>query len=364
MDTTDPEIYFNQNGVCNHCVDFDQKHSDHIKKASSGDLNESLINSINKIKEDGKNKKYDCVIGLSGGVDSSYVALKVKELGLRPIAVHFDSGWNSEIAVKNIENIVKKLDIDLYTHVCDWNEMRDLQLSFFKASVPNCDIPTDHAFIAILYKIADTYNVKYIINGGNLATESILPKSWGHASIDLKHLNCIQRTFGSIKLRKYPKINMFRRYVIYPILKGIKEYRILNFLPYNKKEAKKIIQSSLGWRDYGGKHYESLFTRFFQSYYLPVKFGFDKRKAHLSSLILSNQISKDEALEELKTPPFDEESIEKDKVFISKKLGITLSEFENILNLPKKNHSDYKTSKVFDFYQKNIFKLILRKKSL
>lgn len=363
MDTTDPEIVFDENGVCSYCLDFQLKYADSLKNLSHQGLDASLLENIQRIKDAGKNNKYDCVIGLSGGVDSSYLALKVKELGLRPIAVHFDSGWNSEIAVRNIENIIKKLDIDLYTHVCDWNEMKDLQLSFFKAGVPNCDIPTDHAFIAVLYKIAAKYNIKYIINGGNLATESVLPKSWGHASIDLRHIKHIQKIFGSLKLKKYPQINLFMRYIFYPILKSIKEYRLLNFIHYDKKEAKKIIQSELSWQDYGGKHYESIFTKFFQSYYLVEKFGFDKRKAHLSSLILSNQISRDEALDELKINPFDAQTIDRDKLFLSKKMGIKLEEFEKILNAPKKNHTDYNTSYFFKFYKYKIFKKLIAKKN-
>lgn len=361
MDTTDPEISFDQQGVCNYCISFKERCLPFIDKAASGKAREYLEKKIEDIKLSGKGKAYDCIIGLSGGVDSSYVAYQVKKLGLNPLAVHFDSGWNSEIAVKNIENIVKKLNIDLFTHVCDWEEMKDLQLAFFKSSVPNCDIPTDHAFVAVLYNAALKHGIKYIISGSNLATESVLPTAWGHAAIDLKHLKDIQRKYGNLKLKKYPKIGFLKRYFYCSFIKGIKEFKILDFMEYNKNTAKKIIQDELDWKDYGGKHYESVFTKFFQSYYLPVKFGYDKRRAHLSSLVLSGQISREDALKEMKTLPYQEETLVRDKLFMAKKLGIGVDQLENIFNFPKKNHTDYKHSQLLKLLKNKKFKDWLKK---
>ena len=291
---------------------------------------------MKKLKLKGKGNQYNCLIGLSGGADSSFLAKKVVDLGLRPLAIHFDSGWNSEMSVNNIEVLVKKLNFDLKTIVCDWNEMRDLQVSFFKASVPNCDIPQDHAFYSILWKEATKHNIKYIISGHNMSTESILPVSWGYKSRDLRYLNDIQNKFGTKKLRNYPKLGFFNLYFYYPYVKKIKMVFPLDYMSYNKKEAISHLEKTIGWKQYGGKHHESIFTRFFQAYYLPKKFGFDKRKPHLSSLIVSNQISREEALSELKKDPYQDLNFEEDRAFVLKKLRLSESEFQKIMKLPKK----------------------------
>lgn len=349
MDTTDPQITFNGEGLCSHCQRYDGMVRDIVKKADSGERRSELQRIVNQIKASGRNNEYDCIMGLSGGVDSSYVAYTAKQLGLRPLAVHFDSGWNSELAVNNIENIVTKLSIDLHTHVVDWEEMRDLQLAFFKASVANCDIPTDHAFPAILYREAAKHGIKYILSGSNYATEFILPSAWGYQSGDLKHLKDIHRKYGKIKLRNYPTIGFLQQYLWYPYVRGIKTVKPLNFLPYNKAAAKKLIINELGWRDYGGKHYESVFTRFFQGYYLPVKFGYDKRLAHLSSLINAGQMTREEAVEELALPTYDRQLQENDKEFVAKKLGVGTHELEEIFQLPNKEYSDYASNaKLFE----------------
>lgn len=341
MDTSDPEIWFDEKGVCSHCHRFNTIAKPVLDKANSGERLKDLEVILSKIKEKGKNKQYDCLIGISGGVDSTYVAYKVKEFGLKPLAVHFDSGWNSELAVNNIENIVKKLNIDLYTHVVDWDEMKDLQLAFFKASVANCDIPTDHAFLAVLHKVAAKYDIKHVISGSNFATESILPKAWGYNAGDLRHLKSIHKRFGSFKLKRYPTLNFFARYFYYPFLKKIRIVELLNYLPYEKKAAKEIISKELEWRDYGGKHYESVFTRFFQAYYLPVKFGFDKRRAHLASLVVSGQMSRDEALAEMTLPADSQERLLSDKEFVAKKLGLNNEQFDNILASPIRTYKDF-----------------------
>lgn len=341
MDTSDPHISFDDQGLCSHCQQYDATARPVVEMAGTPEGNRALEATVDEIKAAGRGKEYDCVIGISGGVDSSYLAYQVKELGLRPLAIHCDTGWNSELAVNNIENIVKKLDIDLYTFVVDWNEMRDLQLAFFKASLANCDIPQDHAFLAVLHHLAASHGIKNIISGGNLATESILPSSWGYNAGDLKHLESVQSRFGTMKLRSYPKLSLFQRYFYYPFVKGIHTVRLLNYMPYNKKDAKQFIQSKLSWRDYGGKHYESIFTRFFQAYYLPQKFGFDKRRAHLSSLIVSNQMTKEEAMAEMELPPYPEKDLLDDKEFVAKKMGITVQSFDDIIAQPIRTYLDY-----------------------
>lgn len=341
MDTSDPDILFDDHGGCNHCCSYNILAKPIVDRADSGEAQADLERVVHRVKKSGRGKEYDCVIGLSGGVDSTYVALQVKELGLRPLAVHFDSGWNSELAVNNIENIVKRLDIDLVTYVCDWEEMRDLQLAFFKAGVANCDTPTDHAFLAVLYATAAGHNIKHIVTGTNLATEYILPKAWGYSPADVTHLRAIHKKFGRHPLVSYPTLGFFDRFFYFPIFKGIRIVRILNYMPYDKRRVKAIIQEKLGWRDYGGKHYESIFTRFFQAYYLPRKFGYDKRRAHLSSLIVSGQLARQDALEELMLPPDGPERLVDDKEFVAKKLGITVDEFDAIVAEAPHHYTEY-----------------------
>ena len=345
MDTTDPEIWFDENGVSSHALGYDKTMKPIVDAANSGARAADLEAIIAKIKREGEGKPYDCVIGVSGGVDSSFLILQAIKLGLRPLAVHFDSGWNSELAVNNIENIVTRLGLDLYTDVVDWREMKDLQLSFFKASVPNADIPTDHAFPAVAYRQAAKYGIKYILSGHNLATESILPQAWGYNAADARHLKAIQRRFGSVRLKTYPVLGIFKRYFWYGYIRPITTVQLLNYMPYIKADAKQQITEELGWRDYGGKHYESVFTRYFQGYYLPRKFGFDKRKAHLSSLILSDQLTREKAIDELEHPDYDEALARQDHEFIAKKLGLTTEQFDEIIARPPVDHLVYPNSK-------------------
>ncbi len=360
MDTTDVDIKFNIHGVCNHCCTFELQGKPLLERATSKAGRDILTKLVVEIKSSGMNRDYDCLIGVSGGVDSSYVAYQVKQLGLRPLAVHFDSGWNSELAVNNIENLVKRLGIDLFTYVVDWEEMRDLQLAFLKASVANCDTPTDHAFLAVLHRVAAQHGIKHIISGGNVATEFILPKSWGYNAGDLRHVLSIRKQFGTVKLKSYPQLGFWARYFYYPFVRGIKLTRILDYMPYTKAEAKRLIAAELGWRDYGGKHYESIFTRFFQAYYLPTKFGYDKRKAHLSSLIVSGQMTRDEALDELKNDPYPREKLLEDKFFIAKKIGVSVEEFDRILALPRRTHKDFASSE-FLFQSKDYLMRMYRR---
>lgn len=334
MDTTDPDIWFDENGVSSHALRFDAELANDVRAAQAGERLGELDELVAKIKKSGEGKPYDCVVGISGGVDSSYLAYQAVKLGLRPLAVHFDSGWNSELAVDNIHNLVTRLGLDLYTHVVDWREMKDLQLSFLKASVANADIPTDHAFGWVAYSQAKKYGIKYILSGSNFASESILPESWGYDAGDAKHLTAIQKRFGSVKLKTYPVMGPLKRYLWYPMVRRIHTAPLLNYMPYIDKDAKRIIAEELGWRDYGGKHYESVFTRYFQGYYLPRKFGFDKRLAHYSSLILSDQMTREEALALLETTNYPDDLRKQDHEFIAKKLGVSVDALEAIYATP------------------------------
>lgn len=334
MDTTDPNIEFDSEGLCSHCRFYDAHWRGIVDAATAGERLPELTSIVEQIQADGRKSEYDCIVGVSGGVDSSYVLLQAKELGLRPLAVHFDSGWNSELAVNNIENITSKLEFDLKTDVVNWQEMRDLQLAFFKAGVANCDIPTDHAFPAVALRNAAIYGAKYILSGSNIATESVLPTAWGHNAADLRYLKAIHREHGSVKLRTYPTLGLAKKALWYPYLRGVKTVKLLNYIPYVKSEAKSQIADQLGWRDYGGKHHESIFTRFFQGYYLPVRFGYDKRLAHLSSLILAGQLTREAALSELELPTYDTDLQAADLKFVAKKLGLSSAELVALIEAP------------------------------
>lgn len=339
MDTTDPEIDFDEHGVCNHCRNFDQNIKP-IWPSLEGDQIK-LDAMIETVKTYGQGKRYDCIIGLSGGVDSSYLAVKVAEWGLRPLVVHVDAGWNSELAVMNIEQICRRLGFDLVTHVVDWEEMRDMQVAFLRSNLANQDVPQDHAFFAALYGYAEKAGIKYVINGSNFATESILPATWGYDAMDATHVKSIHARFGSRSRGDFPIVSFFDLYVKYPFILKMEVLRPLNLLPYNTDEAIRILEKDYGWRYYGGKHYESRWTRFFQAYYLPYKFGYDKRKAHLSSLVVSGQMSRSDALEALRAPLYDPKLLVEDKIFIAKKLGLPISEFEALVDQPVHHFSEF-----------------------
>lgn len=344
MDTTDPLIEFDEDGVCNHCRKYQDYEKNQMLTGEEAKL--ALDNMVKQIKKDGEGQKYDCILGLSGGVDSSYLTYYAKEvLGLRLLVVHIDSGWNSELAVNNIENIVTKLDIDLHTLVLEWEELRDLQRAFFLSSVPNCDTPQDHAFISALYSEAHKFNIHHILNGGNMATESILPTYWGYDSSDSVHLRDIHKKFGEIKLKKYPFFTPFQKAIVYTRLYEMKVHRPLELIDYNKAKVKQFLKDELGWRDYGGKHYESRFTKFFQAHYLPEKFGFDKRLAHLSSLVVSGQMTREEAMKESESPLYDPVELAEDTEYIRKKVGFSVDEWESIMTAEPKTEKDYKTEK-------------------
>ena len=345
MDTSDPWISFDQNGLCNHCQTYDR----YAAKFGSVESQKPALNAmVAKLKANGQGKDYDCIMGLSGGVDSSYLAwFAVKKLGLRPLVVHVDAGWNSELAVNNIQNIVQRLNLDMHTLVINWEEIKDLQQAYFRAGIANLDVPQDHAFIASLYQEARKYGIKDILNGGNMQTESILPNAWGYDASDEVNLKDIHKKFGKKKLKNYPVINTFDRLVYYPFIQRMRTHRPLELIDYNKADAKKMLMEELGWRDYGGKHYESVFTKFFQAYYLPVKFGYDKRKAHLASLIVSGQMTKEEAKRELESPLYDPKELDEDKVFFTKKLGIPMEEFDAVIKAKPSFYSDFKNNEAF-----------------
>jgi N-acetyl sugar amidotransferase len=337
----DPNITFDKNGICNYYYEYLEVENKHVKKGIEG---KNALNSIlEKIKLNGKRKRYDSIIGLSGGIDSTYLALLAKKNKLRPLLVHFDYGWNSEMAIKNIENTTKILGFELYTYVMDWSEFKDLQRSYFYASVLDLDVPADHMIFGALFKTAKKFGIKYILSGNNIQTEYTLPKSWNYNKFDMVNLKNIYKKFGSGKgLKHLPSLGL-KEYMFYQLVLNIKLITILDLVDYNKDRIKKEIIEQLNWQDYGGKHHESVFTRFYQGYILPNKFFIDKRKAHLSNLIFSNQITKAEAEAELLKPTYDNRLQELDKEYVSKKLEFTNDQFEKILKQQNVEHSLYGT---------------------
>jgi N-acetyl sugar amidotransferase len=341
MDTSDSRISFNEYGVCDHVTDFYQNVLPKWHPDELGDAELQAI--IAKIKTDGYNREFDCILGLSGGVDSSYMLhLAVKEFGLRPLVFHVDGGWNSELAVHNIHVLVDKLGVDLFTEVINWEEMRDFQLSWFKAGVPHLDIPQDHAFIATLYKFADLHNIKYILNGGNISTECVRnPMEFFYYGTDMIHIRDIIRRFSTVKMKTYPFSSILRHKIYLRYIRRIKVVRPLNYRPYIKAEAVRLLESEYGWKPYPQKHFESRFTRFYESYWLPERFGFDTRRVQLSSLILTGQMARDEALKQLETPAYDPATIGQDFEYVATKLRISTDELNSYFTMPKKFYWDY-----------------------
>jgi N-acetyl sugar amidotransferase len=344
MDTTDPDIVFDDAGISNHYHEYQAM----IKRVllPEDQRSEALQKTIDTIKNEGKGKQYDCILGLSGGLDSSYVAYLAGEHGLRPLVVHFDNGWNSELAVKNIEKIIKKYNFDLYTIVVDWNEFKDIQRSYFKASVINIEAITDHAITATMFNLAYKNNIKYVMSGSNVATESILPYSWAYPALDLVNIKGIQKRFGTLKIKTLPRMSELK-YIYYLLFKRFQKVKLLNLVDYNVTTCKAELKEKIDWEDYGSKHQESIFTKWYQGYYIQKKFNIDKRKAHYSSMILAGQMTRDEALENLKTPVYNEKSLQEDTDYICKKLGFSTSEFAEIINAPGVSHTIYPHSTYF-----------------
>ena len=336
MDTSDPDITFDDKGVCNHCIRYEELLPKRVFHESNA--KEELQKLVADIRKSGD--EYDCIIGVSGGVDSTYVAYLTRQLGLNPLAVHFDNGWNSELAVSNIEKTLNQLGVDLYTYVIDWEEFKDLQLSFLKASTPDGEIPTDHAINSLLFKEADRRGIKYIINGMNFATESMSVPAWSYGHSDWKYIKAVHKIFGKIRLKNYPCYNLWDLFR-WTFVRQIKVVSILNYINYNKNDVMELIQKELGWIYYGGKHYESVYTRFFQGYILPVKFGIDKRRGHLSDLILSKQITREDALLVLSRPGYEDKLLVQDKKFVIKKLGLDEQKFQDLMDLEKRSFNDY-----------------------
>jgi N-acetyl sugar amidotransferase len=340
MDTTDSEIKFDDQGICNHCHQFETSTSKEWLPNHEGMNKWNLL--LAQVKKAGLGQSYDCIIGLSGGLDSSYLAIKAKEWGLRPLVVHVDAGWNSELAVANIEAIVKHCQYDLYTHVVDWSDMRDLQLSYLKAAVSNQDVPQDHIFFSALYHFAIKNKISYILSGGNIATESVLPSSWQGDAMDAINLKAIHKKYGRHKLKTYKTVSFFQYYFWFPFVKKMKVLRPLNYMPYNKEMALKELEATVGYKSYPRKHGESIFTKWFQNHYLPKKFNMDKRRPHLSSLILSGQITRDAAIAKIAEPLYEANELEADITYLCKKLKITRDEYDQLISAHIHHYSDFK----------------------
>jgi N-acetyl sugar amidotransferase len=342
MDTTDSAITFDENGVCDHCRDFEQNvkpnwHTDERGRAQ-------LAAIIDQVRVAGKGHDFDCILGLSGGLDSSYMLhLLVKEFGLRPLVFHVDGGWNSDLAVNNIQMLVEKLGLDLFTEVIDWEDMRDFQLAFFKSGISQIDIPQDHAFVATLYKFANKYGVKHIMNGGNISTECVRnPLEWLYYGTDMWLINDIRKQFCTRPLTNYPFSSVLFHKLYLRYIKRVQVVRPLNYMPYSKELAINTLRYEYGWRAYPQKHFESRFTKFFEGYWMPTRFGYDTRKVQFSSLILTGQMTRDDALEKLKVPAYDPETIDDEFAYIAKKLGISVDELRHYHTMPLRTYKDYR----------------------
>lgn len=343
MDESDADIVFDDGGVCNHC----SEHEDRVAATpyARGNADAELANLIATIKKSARGP-YDSIIGLSGGVDSSYLADQAVAMGLRPLAVHFDNGWNSELAVQNIQSIVQKLDLDLMTFVIDWPEFADIQRSYFKANVIDIEVVTDHAIFAALYKIARQHGIRYILSGRNAATEAIMPTSWVWQKFDLMNVKAIHKRFGRLPIRRFPTLTLWE--MAFRQLTGqVRLANFLDYIPYGKNAAIKLLETKLGWRNYGGKHYESAFTKFYQAHILPVKFGVDKRKAHYSDLIMNGEVTREQALSILNEPLYDPIELERDREYVCKKLGFSDEEFEAYLRAAPVPHDAYPSNAAF-----------------
>ena len=343
MDTTDSAIVFDSEGVCDHCRTFEEKVLPNWRTDDKG--YSELEKILDQVRKDGKDRDFDCIIGVSGGFDSSYlVHLAKQKFNLRPLVFHVDAGWNSDIAVNNIQRLIDALDLDLFTEVIDWEEIKDLQLAFFKSGVPHIDVPQDHAFFATMYKFASKYGVKNILTGANLSTECIRnPLEWMYYQSDSLQLRDIHRQFGSIKLQSYPVTSILWHKVWLPYFRGIKVHRPLNFVPYIKEDAKTILMKNYGWKPYPQKHFESRFTKFYESYWLFERFGYDVRKVQFSSLIVTNQMEREDALIQLQESPYNKDEIVHELEYVATKLGITNNELNKYFELPKKTFEDYRS---------------------
>ena len=355
MDTTDEDIIFDENGRCNHCKNFEQT----LEKIKIQKQNTDYIdNLIKKVKS--KNKKYDSIVGISGGVDSCYTLYLCVKWGLKPLAVHMDNGWNSEIAVTNVKRIVKKLGVDYISYVLNWEEFREIQKAFLKSSIVDIEMPTDIAIAASLYETAAKNKIKYIISGGNYSAEGILPLTWGyHVLKDLKIYKHIIKKYSDVKIKTVPIVGL-RKEIYYKFFKRIKYLYPLNYIDYNKDEAREFLKIEFDWQDYGGKHHESRITGFWQSYVMPVKYNMDYRRATLSSQIVSGQITRNKALQILENLPYNPEKIEIEKNYIAKKYGISRQELDKYLNLPPKTYKNFPNQKKLIMMMYDLYRSIIK----
>lgn len=342
MDTSDPAITFDDAGRCSHCTDYLTRIVNMTYRASESDR--KLDEIVDRIGRAGKGKQYDCVIGVSGGVDSSYVAYEATRRGLRCLAVHMDNGWDSDIAVRNVKSLASTLGMDYQSHVLDWGEFKDLQLAFLKASVPEIETPTDIAIPAVLHRAAAENGVRFVISGGNYATEGILPSSWHYDAKDVRFLRAIHRRYGQTKLKTFPTFG-FPTETYYKVVRRVRIIYLLNHVPYAKQTAIDVLATEVGWRPYGGKHHESTITRFVQSFVLPEKFGIDYRRATLSTQICAGEITREQALVVLEDPPYESAAIATEKEYIAKKFGLTVADLDDILDRAPRTYADYPNRK-------------------
>lgn len=345
MDTTDSSIVFDEKGVCDYCKNYYDNILPNWHPNERGFKEIEKI--IDKIKLEGKGKPHDCLIGISGGLDSSYLAyIAVEKFGLRPLLFHVDAGWNSDISTHNIHKLVDGLGLDLYTEVVNWTEMKDLQRSFIKSQVPDIDTPQDLVFFSSLYNFAAKNKYKYILTGGNFSTECVRePLEWGaYYQTDMRYVNDIHNKFGEKPLKTFPTCDIFKYKLIYRFVNGIRVVKPLDSMPFLKEEATQTLEDKFGWKRYQHKHHESRFTRFYESYWLPKKFGFDKRKNHLSSLILTGQLSREAALDRVSRPELDEKTLHDEFEYVAKKLDFTVEELREYFNGNNKTFRDYKNN--------------------
>ena len=344
MDTTDSQISFDSKGFCDHCNRFYKLHEVTWNRALGGHRIGELEKIADQIRKKRGTNKYDCFLGLSGGCDSSYLLhYVVTELGLRPLVFHVDTGWNSKEAVENIYNLITKLGLDLQVKVIDWEEMRELQLAFFKSGLSNIDVPQDHAFMATLYDFAEDNNIKYILNGGNISTEAVsVPLEWMYYQSDVSLLRDVGRKYMKYPLNKFPTSSALNHRLNLRFRKGIKVLKALDYIPYIKSDAELVLKKIYGWNSFPNKHHESIFTRFYEGYWLPKSYNFDTRKITLSSMILTGQISRNAALEKISRAALSEEESELEISYIAKKLGISYEELKKMLSIPFKTYKDFR----------------------
>ena len=358
MDSTDSQIIFDENGVCDHCNDFKENIAPNWQPNEIGAR--LLHKTVEDIRKAGRRKDFDCILGLSGGLDSSYMLhILVKEFGLRPLVFHVDGGWNSELAVSNVQRLVDKLGLELFTEVIDWEDMRDFQLAWFKSGTPILDVPQDHAFVATLYKFAAKHNIKYIINGGNISTECVRnPLEWFYYGTDMFLINDKRKRYCSRPLNNYPFSSIFYHKMYLPYIRNIKVVKPLNLLPYNKKIAIDTLVKEYSWNSYPQKHFESRFTKFYEGFWLPTRFGYDTRKVQFSSLILTGQMDRKDALALLDKPSFDEEKIGDEFAYVAKKLNISVDELWEYHSMPKKTYKNFRNQEVIFNLGAKILKMI------